>query len=229
MEHKMRKILVINGSPKKESDTFLLTSAFISELKGDIEVINIIEKDIKPCTGCFRCMLSSEVKCFIDDYQNEILQKIINSDIIIYSFPLYFYSIPSHLKASWDRLLPLCNYSVFKVGDRYDHYTKLDLSKKKFVIISGAGLPDFSNNFKALEIICKNTFYTPLCIFVPKTPILHNDKAESITKPLLMKFKEAGREYNETLNLKQETIDELEKPMIDNETYMNIINSKENK
>ncbi len=224
------KILLINGSPKVESDTLLLSHAFLEGIKTDKSVeiteIDIKNKDIKPCQGCFSCMRRDEIRCVIDDDQNEVLEKIVQSDVIIYSFPLYFYSIPSHLKASWDRLLPLVRYNVLKVGDRYDHYTKIDMTNKKFIIISGCGLPNFSSNFKALEIICKNTFYTPICIFVPQTPILNNDRAKPITDPLINKFREAGKEFIDTLSLSDATIKELEKPMLDNNIYMEIINSK---
>lgn len=221
------KILVLNGSPKINSDTFILTNAFLEHLRegNEVETINIIEKDIKPCMGCFSCLKSSEVKCAIDDYQNVILDKIIKSDVIIYSFPLYFYSIPSHLKASWDRLLPLTRWEVKKIDERYDHYLKCDLSNKKFIIISGCGLPNFENNFKPLEIICKNTFYYPICIFVPETPILHNEGAKPITEPLINKFKLAGLEFKNTNSLSEETIKDLVKPMLDSDVYMKIVNS----
>ncbi len=219
------KILVLNGSPRKDSDTMILTSAFLEGLKdNDIEIINIIEKDIKPCVGCFSCLKRDEIKCAIDDYQNEILDKIIDSDVIIYSFPLYFYSVPSHLKASWDRLLPLTKWELIKTGDRYDHVLKCDLSKKKFIIISGCGLPDFEDNFKALKIMCKNTFYYPICIFARETPILHNPNANPITAPFINKFREAGIEFSKTLDLKEETIEELEKPMLCSDIYMEIVN-----
>ena len=44
----MMKILVLNGSPKKKSDTMVLTKAFLSGMDKDgghsIEMINVIEK-----------------------------------------------------------------------------------------------------------------------------------------------------------------------------------------
>ncbi|MBR6955859.1 MAG: flavodoxin family protein [Firmicutes bacterium] len=53
------KILVLNGSPKKKSDTFRMTEAFLKGLNKDneheVNVINVIDKDIAPCRGCFGC------------------------------------------------------------------------------------------------------------------------------------------------------------------------------
>ncbi|HOJ76757.1 MAG TPA: NAD(P)H-dependent oxidoreductase [Bacillota bacterium] len=36
-----------------------------------------------------------------------IIDKLLKSDVIVWSFPLYFYSIPSRLKALIDRQLPM--------------------------------------------------------------------------------------------------------------------------
>ena len=60
------KILVLNGSPKKKSDTMVLTKAFLSGMDKDgghsIEIINVIEKKIKPCMGCFSCWKKTKWK-----------------------------------------------------------------------------------------------------------------------------------------------------------------------
>ena len=46
------KVLVLNGSPKKKSDTFRLPEAFLRgfnrEKKHEVHIINVIEKDIAP-------------------------------------------------------------------------------------------------------------------------------------------------------------------------------------
>jgi len=53
------KILVLNGSPKEQSDTMRMTSSFIKGLnwngKNDIEIIDVIKKKIGPCRGCLAC------------------------------------------------------------------------------------------------------------------------------------------------------------------------------
>ena len=52
-------ILVLNGSPKQKSDTMRLTKSFLdgilSEKACDTEIIDVIKKEIRPCTGCFAC------------------------------------------------------------------------------------------------------------------------------------------------------------------------------
>ena len=54
------KILVINGSPKKEkSDTMHITRAFLEGMQDvaaqDVRFIHVIDRHIEYCTGCFIC------------------------------------------------------------------------------------------------------------------------------------------------------------------------------
>ena len=49
------KILVLNGSPKKQSDTFRMTERFLKGLnnvsENDVRVVNVIEKKSRPAAG----------------------------------------------------------------------------------------------------------------------------------------------------------------------------------
>lgn len=68
------KILVLNGSPKKKSDTFRLTEAFLRGMNKagnhEVDVINVIEKNIAPCMGCFGCWEQGKGHCVIEDQGN---------------------------------------------------------------------------------------------------------------------------------------------------------------
>ncbi|MBQ1572829.1 MAG: flavodoxin family protein, partial [Clostridiales bacterium] len=104
------KVLILNGSPKIErSNTLHVTDAFVSGFPEGTEVkrIDIYAKDIKPCRGCFACWASADGTCAIKDDMAEIIAAIKESDVIIESFPLYFYGMPSQLKAVTDRCLAL--------------------------------------------------------------------------------------------------------------------------
>ena len=65
------KILVINGSPKKEkSDTMHITRAFLDGMnevsENEIHIIHATDKHIAYCTGCFACMHNGG-SCIHDD------------------------------------------------------------------------------------------------------------------------------------------------------------------
>lgn len=55
------KILVFNGSPKKEkSDTMHITRAFLDGMKEaapqEIHTVDVVDRHIEFCRGCFACM-----------------------------------------------------------------------------------------------------------------------------------------------------------------------------
>lgn len=223
------KILVLNGSPKKKSDTFRLTDAFLKGLnrhnEHEIRVIDVINKKISPCRGCFGCWQKLEGHCVIVDDQNEILDLYRNSDIIIWSFPLYCYGMPSHLKAVLDRTIPLVKMKMVQLPDgTVRHEALADFSKIHTVVISGCGFPDWEGNFDALKLMCKNCFGNLSMVCVPETPMLNVPEAAIVADPLLDRFRKAGAEYAATLTLSAETIAELERPMISAEDYIRNVN-----
>ena len=59
------KVLVFNGSPKAKSDTMRLTSSFLKGLNEnnyhDVEIIDVIKRQINPCLGCFACWTKQNV------------------------------------------------------------------------------------------------------------------------------------------------------------------------
>ena len=226
------KILVLNGSPKKKSDTLRLTEAFLKGLNRsglhEVRIVNVIEKNIAPCRGCFGCWQKGDGHCVITDDQNALLDLYRSSDIIIWSFPLYCYGMPSHLKAVLDRTIPLIKMDMVEDSDgTVRHVPLVDFSKIHTLVICGCGFPDWDGNFDALRIMCRNCFADPEMIFVPEAPMLNVPAAAAVAEPLLARFEKAGEEYAENLSLSADTIASLEAPMIPKEAYISIVNGRD--
>ena len=223
------KILVLNGSPKKKSDTFRLTEAFLRGMnrreQHEVHVISIIEKDIAPCRGCFGCWQRGDGHCVIQDDQNGILDLYRCADVIIWSFPLYCYAMPSHMKAVLDRTIPLVRMAMVQEKDgTVRHETLADFSRIHTLVISGCGFPDWEGNFEGLRTMCRLCFGNPDIVCVPEAPLLNIPQAAPVTEPLLNRFGKAGEEYAETLALSAETVRDLETPMIPKEEYIRGVN-----
>ena len=223
------KILVLNGSPKKKSDTFRLTEAFLKGLnrKGqhEVHVINVIEKQIAPCRGCFGCWQRGDGHCVIQDDQNAILDLYRSADLIIWSFPLYCYAMPSHLKAVLDRTIPLVKMNMVQGQDgTVRHEALTDFSRIHTLVICGCGFPDWDGNFDGLRMMCKVCFGGPDMVCVPETPLLNIPEAAPVADPLLHRFEKAGEEYAESMMLSAETVAALETPMIPKEDYIRNVN-----
>ncbi len=225
------KILVLNGSPKKKSDTFRMTDAFLKGLNAsqahEVRIVNVIEKKIAPCRGCFGCWQRMDGHCVIDDDQNEILDLYRAADLIIWSFPLYCYGMPSHLKAVLDRTIPLVKMKMLQEADgRVRHEALVDFSKKHTLVLCGCGFPDWEGNFDGLRMQCRQCFGNLQMVCVPETPMLNVPQAAVVADPLLECFTAAGAEYARDLTLSPETIARLETPMIPKEDYIRIVNGE---
>ena len=218
------KILVLNGSPKKKSDTMVLTNAFLRGIEKngshEIFVMNISEMKISSCRGCFGCWQVKNKHCVIDDDQNRILDLYPEMDLIIWSFPLYCYGMPSHIKAVLDRTIPLNQMKMEIVDGRTRHLPMVDFSKIHTVVISGCGFPNYEHNFEGLSRQCDLCFGNLTKIFVPETPLLNIPEAKPVTEPKVLAFENAGEEYAKNFSLSPETIEKLQSLMISKEDYI---------
>ena len=111
------KILVLNGSPHKSaSTTMAVTNAFVKGMceggEYESEIINISDLNVTPCMGCLSCWARTEGECVIkNDDMPAVKKRIEEADIIIESYPLYFFGMPGQMKLFTDRLLSMmCTY-----------------------------------------------------------------------------------------------------------------------
>lgn len=120
-------VLIINGSPKgTKSNTIRLTNAFIKGMKAvktvELKQVDIYKSNINSCKGCFSCWKVTPGKCYIEDDMTAIIENQLWADIIIWSFPLYYYNVPGGLKNMIDRQLPM---ALPFMAERTDSYLKV--------------------------------------------------------------------------------------------------------
>ena len=94
----MKNIVIINGSPKKDSISEKLALKFIKALNLDesnyiYDLIKLVEMDIKNCIGCLKCKETGI--CFHNDEMNRIKDKIKNADLIVFNSPVHISHITS--------------------------------------------------------------------------------------------------------------------------------------
>ena len=225
------KILVFNGSPKKEkSDTLHITRAFLEGMnevsEQDIQMIHVIDKHIEYCTGCFACKQNGG-NCIHDDDMRRVLASILSSDLLLFSFPLYSYGMPAHLKALLDRTMPLSSMAMKKVGDRYEHLCQADFSHMRYLMICGCGFPNSKHNFEPAVMQFKLCFpNNHTIITIPESPMFNVSEADVVTKPRLALVKQAGKQYAESGTIDADLLSEIGSPMIPEDTYAAIANKR---
>lgn len=100
----MKNVLILSGSPRKGGNSDILCDEFAKgalESGHNVEKIRVAEQNIGYCRACYACKGSGV--CVIKDDMTDLLQKMIDSDVIVLASPVYFYSIDAQLKAVIDR------------------------------------------------------------------------------------------------------------------------------
>jgi len=109
----MKKIVIINGSPRKGGNSDAMTEFAVSELqnKADIEVFIVREHNTAQCVGCNACMDDErgEVCVFRDDAA-ELVERLFTADAALLITPLYFMSVPGIVKVLFDRFYVHYNF-----------------------------------------------------------------------------------------------------------------------
>ena len=225
------KILVLNGSPKRErSDTLHITRAFLAGMEETVstetEIVHVIDEQIGFCRGCFACKRNGG-KCPQQDDMAGILQKMLASDVLLFSFPLYCYGMPGPLKNLVDRTMPLSAMTMRRVGDRYEHVGQADYEHLKYVMICGCGFPNSAHNFEAAVQQFQLLFPRNHTILtLPVSPMFNVPWAAPVTVPRLALVESAGAAYAREGALSPALTEEIASPMIPHEEYARIVNSQ---
>ncbi len=116
----MRKnVLILSASPRRNGNSDILCDQFAkgaNKAGHIIEKIFLKDKNIQYCTGCYMCEKTKGI-CVIKDDMSEILEKIIQSDILVLSTPVYFYCMNAQLKTVIDRTV--ARYGEIRNKDAY--------------------------------------------------------------------------------------------------------------
>jgi multimeric flavodoxin WrbA len=102
------KILAISCSPRKQGNTEILLSEALEGAKSEgaeVELYRLSGKNIQPCDGCWTC--GKEDRCHIKDDMQELYEKLLTADGIIFGTPIYFYNMTAQAKTVIDRSFAL--------------------------------------------------------------------------------------------------------------------------
>lgn len=101
-----KNVIIISSSPRKGGNSDTLCDKFAQGAKdagNNVEKIFLKDKKINYCTGCGFCNTNDYGGCAQKDDMNEILEKLIVADVIIFATPVYFYTMCSQMKTFIDR------------------------------------------------------------------------------------------------------------------------------
>ncbi len=103
-----KKVLIIATSPRKNGNSNRLAEEFANGAKeagNSAEIVYLYDKQINFCKGCLACQKTHH--CVIKDDANQIVEKMKNSDVIVWATPIYYYEMSGQMKTMIDRSNPL--------------------------------------------------------------------------------------------------------------------------
>lgn len=227
------KILVINGSPKGErSNTLKLADAFVegisTKCETEVRKVTLVGKDIKFCLGCFSCWGATPGECIIKDDMEAIRKDILWADLIVESFPLYFFGMPGQMKTFTDRMLPFTESYLGESAENKEggfHEMRFDKSGKRLVVITTCGYTDTKKIYDSLT--CEYDFFAGknACAFVkcPQGELFGIPQFGDICNARLSLVKKAGEEFALEGDVKEATIESIGSQMIPGRAFSMIL------
>lgn len=134
------KIVVITGSPHKRGTSNYLVENFIKgaeEANNEVFRFDSAFNTVNPCLGCNVCRKKG--KCVWNDSFNDLKDKLLSADYVVFATPIYYMNMTSQLKTVIDRFYQLEVKEGFK-------------NKKKYIILATA----WDKNQAVFETVLQN-------------------------------------------------------------------------
>ena len=102
-----KKIVILNGSPRKTGNTSSLTAAFAEGAKAagnEVTEFHLAGMNIRGCLGCWGGGKDEACPCVQKDDMQQIYPVYREADVVVLASPLYYWFISGWLKNAFDRL-----------------------------------------------------------------------------------------------------------------------------
>lgn len=155
----MKKIVVLNGSPRVNGNTAALIAEFkrgAEETGNEVTVFYLHGMNIHGCVGC--CCGGKDINspCTQKDDMELIYPKYNEADVVVIASPLYFWNFSGQLRTAFDRL--------FAVSEQYPHYRGPQKGAALIMAAEGYGFSDCENYYEhLLEHLDWNNIGKVLC------------------------------------------------------------------
>jgi multimeric flavodoxin WrbA len=224
------KITAFNGSPRAErGNTHVMVEAFLAgarEAGAETENVFLAKKKIAPCVACYACWMKTPGKCSQRDDMDELLAKVIASDVVVFATPVYVDNVTGLMKNFMDRLIAIGDphWELDENGEC--RHLMRNPKPAKIAVISNCGFPQQSH-FQVLRLyyrrVARNIHAELIAeIYRDGGALLSTSTKELL--PLVARYKKlverAGREMVESSRLSVEMIAKLEEPLLPSPTYV---------
>jgi multimeric flavodoxin WrbA len=106
----MKKILIISATPRQGGNSDMLADrvAMGALARGaQVKKVNLRELDLNFCKACDACQQSRETFCVQQDDMGNLYADLLQSDVIVFATPIYFFTVSGQMKVLLDRTYAL--------------------------------------------------------------------------------------------------------------------------
>jgi len=228
------KVFAVNSSPrpKGQSRTLLMLESLLKGMReagADVEMVNLREKEVRFCTGCYTCWAKTPGKCVQrDDMTQELLPKFLDADMVIYASPLYQYTVTASMKAFIERTLPA--FLPYLEQSQGAFYHPLRGKHPAVVILAVAGFPGMEVFHQlsgwANYLFGKNGRQpgVKLAAEIYRTSSQMMTFMAGKLEDILNATEQAGSELVKEMRVKPETMALVQQPLEENATVLEMAN-----
>lgn len=216
------KVMAINSSLRAgsgESKTELMLNSLLEGMRqagAEVDLVNLRDKKIRYCTGCFTCWTKTPGKCIHkDDMTNELFPQWLESDLAIYATPLFDFTITANMKTFIERILPALEpFMIEGENGATRHPVRHEMPAS--VMLSVAGFPEM-HIFDPLSAWARYLFKDSLKaeIYRPAAELMTTPLGKKKAPEILKATEQAGREIIEKGAVSDQTMQALTQPIAD--------------
>ena len=103
-----KKVLILTGSPRRGGNSDSMAAAFklgAEKAGAEVQQVDMAELNVKGCNVCDKCWTDDMVCVFQDDMQ-KVYPLLEWADMLVFAFPIYYFTYPAQIKVFFDRLYP---------------------------------------------------------------------------------------------------------------------------
>lgn len=100
------KVLILNGSPRKNGNTAALTNAFANGAKAaghEVQELFVANMNISGCLACEFCHTKGNGVCSQKDDMSEVYKALEDAEMIVIASPIYYFALTGQLQCAINR------------------------------------------------------------------------------------------------------------------------------
>ena len=178
-----KKILILTSSPRKNGNTNTIVhwcAQSATDAGAEVECVDIARLNYKSngCIFCYGCQESDKYECKVKDDANDILERLNDFDVIVYSTPIYMFGPSAQLKLLLDRTFSLVKFDP----ESGDPILKSTGQVMALIATAGGGINDglglTDQSFKSMAAFLGSNYLSLLIPEAPSDPKELQEKTE---------------------------------------------------